>query len=237
MSQTGPDSIRDFVHAYPDVSVQGNLSIRSLLDAGDPSSIAKAINMCIKCIKGGGVYERKGAYFILGQIGDAVALEVLEKAISREQTEGLICAAKAGRDAILNAPRSKGTSENERCIVIENSYWEYGNPKLAMMKKMGVSPSESQKKSSGCFIATAVYGSPLAEEVIWLSRFRDEVLSKHGTGRSFIRIYYASSPRIASVISKSAVLRFIMRSIVVRPATRLVKRLLVSKGGNNAVIR
>ena len=50
--------------------------------------------------------------------------------------------------------------------------------------------------SSGCYIATAVYGSYDCPEVWTLRRFRDYTLAKTWYGRLFIRIYYAVSPTI-----------------------------------------
>jgi hypothetical protein len=49
---------------------------------------------------------------------------------------------------------------------------------------------------AACFIATAVYGSADANEVMVLRQFRDSVLQKSLPGRLFIRVYYAVSPRI-----------------------------------------
>ena len=51
-------------------------------------------------------------------------------------------------------------------------------------------------KGGGCYIATCVYGSYEAPEVLTLRRFRDEVLAKHLPGRAFIRCYYAVSPHL-----------------------------------------
>ena len=48
--------------------------------------------------------------------------------------------------------------------------------------------------SSGCYIATAVYGSYDCPEVWVLRRFRDNVLANTWYGRMFIRMYYATSP-------------------------------------------
>jgi hypothetical protein len=48
-----------------------------------------------------------------------------------------------------------------------------------------------------CYIATAVYGSYDAPEVLTLRRFRDEVLLKSPAGRKFVAFYYKHSPRYA----------------------------------------
>lgn len=90
---------------------------------------------------------------------------------------------------------------------------------------------KEKSKKKGCFIATAVCGSPFANEVIWLSRFRDEVLSNNAFGRHLIRAYYATSPSIAAVVARNKVLRSILRSTLIRPISRFVRHRLTSKGG------
>lgn len=50
---------------------------------------------------------------------------------------------------------------------------------------------------AGCYIATAVYGSYDADEVVTLRRFRDERLAPHLLGRVFITSYYWISPALA----------------------------------------
>lgn len=59
--------------------------------------------------------------------------------------------------------------------------------------------AESQaSKQSGCYIATAVYGSYDSPAVMSLRRFRDQRLSRSPLGRGMIRVYYAVSPGLAS---------------------------------------
>ena len=50
--------------------------------------------------------------------------------------------------------------------------------------------------SSGCYIATAVYGSYDCPEVWTLRRFRDFSLGNNWYGRLFIKLYYAVSPKL-----------------------------------------
>ena len=53
---------------------------------------------------------------------------------------------------------------------------------------------ESDAKTGGCYVATAVYGSYDCPEVWTLRRFRDYTLAETWYGRAFIHTYYAISP-------------------------------------------
>jgi uncharacterized repeat protein (TIGR01451 family) len=60
---------------------------------------------------------------------------------------------------------------------------------------------------SGCFIATAAYGSSLDPHVQVLRTFRDRRLLPNWVGRQFVAFYYRHSPVVATVIARSAALR------------------------------
>ena len=74
----------------------------------------------------------------------------------------------------------------------------------------------------GCFIATAAYGTPLAEEVETLRKFRDEVLMKTTAGRDFVELYYKTSPPIADFIRNKPILKALIR-IGLKPLVWLSK--------------
>ena len=59
---------------------------------------------------------------------------------------------------------------------------------------------------SGCYIATAVYGSYSCPEVMALRRYRDDYLANRAWGRMFIRFYYAVSPALAKHIRPDSVI-------------------------------
>ena len=78
---------------------------------------------------------------------------------------------------------------------------------------------------SGCFIATACYGTPMAEEVRVLSQFRDEYLLTNSLGRFFVGTYYKFSPQIAEYISQRPILKKFIR-IELKPLVSLSEKLI-----------
>jgi len=62
-----------------------------------------------------------------------------------------------------------------------------------------------------CFIATAAYGTPMAEEVQILRKFRDGYLLNNQFGRAFVDLYYKVSPPIAEFITEHSTLKPIVR--------------------------
>jgi hypothetical protein len=74
-----------------------------------------------------------------------------------------------------------------------------------------------------CFIATAAYGSPLAQEVVLLQDFRDNYLSRYTLGEHFIQTYYRVSPPLARQISKNQALKLLTRSLLT-PVIFLIKK-------------
>jgi len=70
------------------------------------------------------------------------------------------------------------------------------------------------KSSSSCFIATAAFGTPLAEEVHILCAWRDEKLITTFLGKAFVACYYLLSPTIAKFISNHKFAMVIVRSIL-----------------------
>jgi aspartate 1-decarboxylase len=64
----------------------------------------------------------------------------------------------------------------------------------------------------GCFIATAAYVTPMAEEIEILREFRDEYLVTNPLGRNFVDFYYTVSPPIAEFITEHPGLKPIVRA-------------------------
>jgi len=102
---------------------------------------------------------------------------------------------------------------------------------FALAKRVLTSPDPAREarslrnpsSKSGCYIATAVYGSYEAPSVLVLRRYRDEHLATHPLGRAFIRSYYAVSPPMAKY--------FEGRTAINRLARRLLDQLVIKLEG------
>jgi hypothetical protein len=55
--------------------------------------------------------------------------------------------------------------------------------------------------TTGCFIATAAHGSPMADDIQVLREFRDEYMLTSPAGEALIDIYYRVSPPVADFIT------------------------------------
>lgn len=74
-----------------------------------------------------------------------------------------------------------------------------------------------------CFIATAAYGTPAAEEIDVLRRFRDDFLLHNVPGKAFVVCYYVLSPPVADFISEHELLRTVVREGFVEPVVRVAE--------------
>lgn len=75
------------------------------------------------------------------------------------------------------------------------------------------------KSQTQCFVITATMGNEMAQPVVILRSFRDELLQETTLGRKFISWYYVYGPKIAGVIENSVPLRALSFALVVLPAT------------------
>jgi len=76
----------------------------------------------------------------------------------------------------------------------------------------GVLTGDEFMPLSGCFIATAAYGTPMAEEIQTLREFRDEYLLADPLGQALVNTYYRVSPPAAEFITEHPGLKPVVRA-------------------------
>lgn len=82
---------------------------------------------------------------------------------------------------------------------------------------------EEPKRTGGCYIATCVYGSYEAPEVVTLRRYRDDVLKKSFFGRTFIKTYYSISPLLVRQFGQTKWFKNIFKKFLDKKVNRLNK--------------
>lgn len=85
-------------------------------------------------------------------------------------------------------------------------------------------PARTSGEVDACFVATAAYGTLMANEVAPLRQFRDSVLRRSVLGELFVETYYSVGPAFATVVDQSDPLRQAARSGL-RPFIDLVRGL------------
>lgn len=89
--------------------------------------------------------------------------------------------------------------------------FEFGASSSSPPSGGGESGESNEGSGGGCFIATAAFGSPLAQEIFVLKEFRDKYLTRNLPGRAFLSLYSTLSPPLARVIAKNHILKFLVR--------------------------
>ena len=109
--------------------------------------------------------------------------------------------------------REEWEREKERDIEEREREWEREKEERDedFRRDMDKVKEKYAPSKSGCFIATAAYGTSLATEIDILRKWRDNTLMKNYFGIYFVRFYYFVSPPIAAIVCKSEILKKFVR--------------------------
>jgi hypothetical protein len=131
----------------------------------------------------------------------------------------LICRRDDGFNDLLNAGNKIGAIK--RCRELTSLGLKEAKE---LVERVAQRQGLTLKTQSGCFIATACYGSAYAPEVALLQDYRDRVLLNSLGGRAFVKFYYMVSPPLATVIARSEPLKKWVRRYLVAPIVIRVSR-------------
>lgn len=136
------------------------------------------------------------------------------------------------RGADINRPDGDGDSPLMNAIIgkrrdvvdyLLQSGAEIGEKELKYGSAMGFL---GERKSGGCYIATACYGGYDHPDVMVLRRVRDERLLGSRAGRALVRLYYAASPPLAARLGNTEWLAVAIRRHCLEPLVRYCSRFL-----------
>jgi hypothetical protein len=99
-------------------------------------------------------------------------------------------------------------------------FWDYMG---ARARRPLTNQEKVYGRRSGCFIATAVYGSYDCPQVWTLRRYRDFTLAESWFGRMFIHVYYVISPTLVKWFGQNMWFKKFWRAILDRKIKNLHK--------------
>jgi hypothetical protein len=130
----------------------------------------------------------------------------------------------ARHEETLRGIRKMAADPGCEMIVFHRAGWK---PALdlqelgGLMAKRSAAPPE---KKSGCFIATAAFGSPQHPDVEVLRKYRDGVLARQVLGRTLIHLYDRYSPPIARRIDTRPWAQALVRRVIMASLVRWIVR-------------
>ena len=118
---------------------------------------------------------------------------------------------------------------SDLCQIIEVRSRHRGYSASAVLKNTPTTqtPTTAQtlqtKTNSNCSIATAAYGTPMAQEINTLRRFRDSRMEPNVILKHIVILYYKISPPVARVIALSENMKAFAR-LCLKPIIRFLKK-------------
>jgi hypothetical protein len=133
-----------------------------------------------------------------------VLIELIEKSIDyRNYVEKIANGYIIYSKALILRYRIYGSKLTDSAINVRRNILVNLKKGLSEEQKQSIPENKISNMQEGCYIATAIYGSYDAPEVLTLRHFRDSVLAKKYYGRLFIRVYYYLSPSLAVKLKRT----------------------------------
>jgi len=120
---------------------------------------------------------------------------------------------------------SEGTTYHFRLQATNSAGTNYGDDATFTTTTTTTTTTTGGGGGGGCFIATACYETPMAEQVKILCAFRDKYLVKNPIGRAFVNFYYRYSPKVADFIQDKEHLKTIIRECL-KPFILIISKIV-----------
>jgi outer membrane protein assembly factor BamB len=169
----------DLVFSSPAIGADGTIYVGS--DDGNLYAITEEFDLTISSSAGGSVTDpgEGTSTYDRGTVVDLVA----------EAEEGYRFVDWTGDLATIDDVEDANTT-----ITMNGDY--------SITANFEEEPPEEEPSGAGCFIATAAYGTPMAEEIEILRELRDEYLLANPVGQALVDLYYRVSPRVAELLNE-----------------------------------
>jgi len=143
---------------------------------------------------------------LLAGVGDMQPVNPQLVALADNGGPTLTHALTANSPAINAAVAIVGLATDQRGATRDSQ------PDIGSFEYAAVAPADGGTSDGGnCFIATAAYGSTMAQEIGYLRAFRDQYLLTNKIGQRLVAYYYRYSPPIADYIREREGLREAVR--------------------------
>lgn len=118
-----------------------------------------------------------------------------------------------------------GANRKYRSLIIQK--FEKYKTELLVLEPNAFIPGLNRKEienEKNCYIATAIYGSYDAPQVVVLRGYRDNTLLETALGRMFVKFYYRVSPKIVTRLHGKTRINSIVKSVLDKIVANIQKQ-------------
>jgi hypothetical protein len=154
-----------------------------------------------------------------GQIGKVAGYEIRYRANTAMTAENFADSTLSG-SSVVPSPAGSVQSFELDGLLPQTDYWVgiRAYDACRNYSDVAIVPFTTADPQSGevdaCFIATAAYGSMMANDVGMLRHFRDTMLKSTVLGELAVETYYTFGPPVAGVVGESELLRATARAVL-----------------------
>ncbi|MFO7773788.1 MAG: CFI-box-CTERM domain-containing protein [Dehalococcoidia bacterium] len=157
-------------------------------------------------------YEAWGWIYVSGNVTGVIAFDFWAGRDGTQLSPTIMLSATDTNNAYVQTTSTIETPPGTTHLRIRLLGTDWSDGGEVRFDGIGVWPAPQSWFGDWCFIATAAYGSPMAEEIQILREFRDGYLLTNPAGKAMVDVYYGVSPPLAEFITEHPALKPIVRA-------------------------